>query len=52
MIGTEAVQKNAGQDAQARQIRQKYIDCSLKSLRPRYIQRKAQENLMEKRMVR
>ena len=48
MIGIEAVQQNAEQDAQARQ---KYIDYSLKSLRPRYIQRKAQENLMEKRMV-
>ena len=33
--------------AQGRQKRQRYIEDSLKSLRPRYLQRKAQEYLME-----
>ena len=33
--------------AQGRQRRQRYIDYSLKGLRPRYLQRKAQEYLME-----
>ena len=35
--------------AQARQRRQRYIDYTLKGLRPRYPQRKAQEYLMEHR---
>ena len=34
--------------AQRRQRRQRYIDYSLKGLRPRYLQRKAQDILMEK----
>ena len=45
--GFEAAQQNAERDVQAQQRRQKYIDYSLRGLRPRYLQRKAQENLME-----
>ena len=44
MNGIEAVQQNAERDAQARQ---RYIDYSIKGLRPRYLQGKAQEYLME-----
>ena len=33
--------------AQARQRRQRYIDYTLKGLRPRYLPRKAQEYLMD-----
>ena len=47
MNGIEAAQPNAERGAQARQRRQIYIDYSLKGLRPRYLQRKAQESLME-----
>ena len=39
--------QNAERTAQARQRRQRYIDYTLKGLRPRYLQRKAQEYLME-----
>ena len=45
--GIDAVQENADREAQGRQRRQRYIDCSLKRLRPRYPQPKAQEYLME-----
>ena len=45
--GIEAAHHNAERDAQGRQRRQRYIDYSLKGLRPRYLQRKAQEYLME-----
>ena len=45
--GIEAAHHNAEREAQGRQRRQRYIDYSLKRLRPRYLQRKAQENLME-----
>ena len=45
--GIEAAQHNAERNAQGRQRRQRYIDYSLKGLRPRYLQRKAQEYLME-----
>ena len=45
--GIEAAHHNAESEAQGRQRRQRYIDYSLKGLRPRYLQRKAQENLME-----
>ena len=45
--GIEAAHHNAELDAQGRQRRQRYIDYSLKGLRPRYIKRKAQEYLME-----
>ena len=45
--GIEAAEHNAERNAQGRQRRQRYIDYSLKGLRPRYLQRKAQEYLME-----
>ena len=45
--GIEAAQHNAERHAQGLQRRQRYIDYSLKGLRPRYLQRKAQEYLME-----
>ena len=45
--GIEAANHNAERTAQGRQRRQKYIDYSLKGLRPRYLKRKAQEYLME-----
>ena len=44
--GIEAAHHAAERDAQGRQRRQRYIDYSLKGLRPRYLQRK--EFLMEK----
>ena len=37
----------AERQAQGRQRRQRYIDCTLRGLRKRYLQRKAQEYLME-----
>ena len=45
--GIEDAQHNAERNAQGRQRRQRYIDYSLKGIRPRYLQRKAQEYLME-----
>ena len=48
MNGIEAAQQNAVRAAQSRQRRQKYMDYSLRGLRPRYLQRKAQEYLMER----
>ena len=45
--GIEAANHAAERTAQGRQRRQRYIDYSLKGLRPRYLQRKAQELLME-----
>ena len=45
--GIEAAQQNAEWAAQGRQRRQRYIDYSLKGLRPKYLQRKAQEYLRE-----
>ena len=45
--GIEDAQHNAERNTQGRQRRQRYIDYSLKGLRPRYLQRKAQEYLME-----
>ena len=47
MNGFQAAQQNADRDTQARQRRQRDIDYSLKRLRPRYLQRKAQRYLME-----
>ena len=41
--GIEAAHHAAEREAQGRQRRQRYIDCSLKGLRTRYLQRKAQE---------
>ena len=43
----EATHHAAEREAQGRQRRQRYIDYWLKGLRPRYLQQKAQENLME-----
>ena len=45
--GIEAAHNNAEREAQGRQRRKRCIDYSLKGLRPRYLQRKAQECLME-----
>ena len=45
--GIGAANHNAEREAQGTQRRQRYIDYSLKGLRPRYLQRKAQEHLME-----
>ena len=47
MAGVVAAEQAAERTAQARQRRQRYIDYTLKGLRPRYLQRKAQEYLME-----
>ena len=47
MVGIARADQNAEPTAQARQRRQRYIDYILKGLRPQYLQRKAQENLME-----
>ena len=43
MNGIARAQQKAERDAQARQRRQRYMDYSLRGLRPRYLQRKAQE---------
>ena len=48
MNGIEAAQQNAERAAQGRQRRQRYMDYSLRGLRPRYLQRKPQEYLMER----
>ena len=48
MNGIEAAQKNAERAAQSRQRKQRYMDYSLRGLRARYLQRKAQEYLMER----
>ena len=45
--GIEAAQHGAERAAQGRQRRQRYIDYSVNGLRPKYLQRKAQEYLME-----
>ena len=47
MAGVVAAEQGAERTAQARQRRQRYIDYTLKGLRPQYLQRKAQEYLME-----
>ena len=47
MVGIAPGDRNAERTAQARQRRQRYIDYTLKGLRPRYLQRKAQDFLME-----
>ena len=46
--GIEAAEQNAERAAQDRQRRQRYMDHSLQGLRPRYLQRKTQEYLMER----
>ena len=48
MNGIEAAHHAAEREGQGRQRRQRYIDNSLKRLRPRHLQRKAQEYLMER----
>ena len=45
--GIEAAHHAAEREAQGRQRKQRYIDYSLKGLRSRYLQRKAQEYLMK-----
>ena len=47
MVGSAPGDQNAERTAKARQRRQRYIDYTLKGLRPRYLQRKTQEYLME-----
>ena len=47
MNGIETAQQNAERAAQGRQKRQRYMDYSLRGLRPRYLQRKAQKYLMD-----
>ena len=47
MNGIARAQRNTEGDAQARQLRQRYMDFSLREFRPRYLQRKAQEYLMD-----
>ena len=47
IVGVALGDQNAERTAQARQRRQRYIDYTLKGLRPRYRQRKAEEYLME-----
>ena len=47
MNGIEAAHHAAEREAQGRQRRQGSIDYSLKGIRPKYLQRKAQEYLME-----
>ena len=47
MVGIAPGEQNAERIAQARQKKQRYIDYTLKGLRPQYLQRKAQEYLVE-----
>ena len=47
MVGIALDDQYAERTAQARQRRQRYIDYTLKGLRPTYLQRKVQEYLME-----
>ena len=47
MVGIALGDQNAERTAQARQRRQRFIDYTLKRLRPRHLQRKVQEYLME-----
>ena len=47
MVGITIANHNAERTAQARHRKQRYIDYTLKGLRSRYLQRKAQKYLME-----
>ena len=47
MNGIKRAQQNAERDAQGRQRRQRYMDYSMRGLRPRYLQLKDQEYRME-----
>ena len=49
MKGIVKADRAAERQAQGRQRIQRYIDYTLRGLRPRYLQRKAQEYLMEHR---
>ena len=51
MEGIATADHAAERAAQGRQRRQRYIDYALKRLRPRYLQRKAQEVPMENQML-
>ena len=46
--GTVETDRAAERQAQGRQRRQRYMDYSLRGLRPKFLQRKAQEYLMER----
>ena len=48
MEGIVEADRAAERQAQGRQRRQRYMDYSLRGLRPRFLQRKAQEYLMER----
>ena len=48
MEGIVEADRAAERQAQGRQRRQRYMDYSLRGLRPRYLQRKALEYLMER----
>ena len=52
MGGISPADHDAERTAQLRQRRQRYIEYSTKGLTPRYLKRKAQEYLMETRMLR
>ena len=47
LSGIESAHHNAEREAQGRQRRKRNIDYSLEGLRPKYLQLKAQEHLME-----
>ena len=47
LAGVVAAEWGAERTAQARQRRQRHIDYTLRGLRPRYLQEKSQEYLME-----
>ena len=47
MEGIVEADRAAERQAQGRQRRQRYFDYTLRGLRPRYLQRKAQKYLME-----
>ena len=48
MVGDAAADQDAERTGQARQRSQRFIDYTLKALKPRYLKRKAQEYLMER----
>ena len=47
MVGVAATDRKAERTAQVRQRKQRYNDYTLKGLRPSYLERKAEEDLME-----
>ena len=48
MEGIVEADRAAERQTQGRERRQRYMDCSLRGLRPRYLQRKSEEYLMER----